>query len=109
MGKFQQVNQSELEKFLLHSEKPVIIDFSAGWCGPCQRMKPVLNRLADKWDGKAYFFEVDADECYELAMKYQVMSVPTLLLLVNRSLKSRLSGLQPEAKIVNEFEPWLRD
>ncbi|NTV84697.1 MAG: thioredoxin, partial [Bacteroidales bacterium] len=74
MGRFQLVNEAEFEKLLLQAEIPVIVDFGAEWCGPCKRMKPAINSLAEKWNGKALFLEVDVDESQDLTMKYQIMS-----------------------------------
>ena len=109
MGRFQLVNEAEFEKLLLQAEIPVIVDFGAEWCGPCKRMKPAINSLAEKWNGKALFLEVDVDESQDLTMKYQIMSVPTLMVLIGGSIKGRLTGLQSEARIVDEFGPWIGD
>ena len=107
MTGIQQVSEAEFEKFLLESKCPLIVEFGAKWCAPCKRMKPVIDGLAEKWNGRAQFLEVDVDESQSLTMRYQVMSVPTLILIREGSIKSRLIGFQPDQRIMNEFGPWI--
>lgn len=74
-----QVKTDTFQKEVLESEVPVLVDFSAVWCGPCQMMGPVLEQLSAEYAGKAKIVKVDIDESTELAMKYQVMSVPNMV------------------------------
>ena len=71
-----QVKSDMFQKEVLESNVPVLVDFSAVWCGPCQMMGPVLDQLSAEYAGKAKIVKVDIDESADLAMKYQVMSVP---------------------------------
>ena len=107
MSEIQHVNEMEFNQFLLQADRPVIVEFGADWCAPCKRMRPVIQGLAEQWDGKALFFEINVDDSYALAMKYQVMSVPTLILLVDGAVQGRLTGLQPLERITAEFGPFI--
>ena len=74
-----QVKSDMFQKEVLESNIPVLVDFSAVWCGPCQMMGPVLDQLSAEYAGKAKIVKVDIDESADLAMKYQVMSVPNMI------------------------------
>ena len=74
------LNAQEFET-ILQNGQPTMIDFSAVWCGPCQILAPVMEKLAEQYDGKAVVAKVDVDEQRELAIQYRVMSVPTVLFI----------------------------
>ena len=74
-----QIKSEQFQKEVLESNVPVLVDFSATWCGPCQMMGPVLQQLSAQYEGKAKILKVDVDESADLAMKYQVMSVPNMI------------------------------
>ncbi len=74
-----QIKSDKFQAEVLESNVPVLVDFSATWCGPCQQMGPVLSKLSDEMEGRAKVFKVDIDESMELAQKYQVMSVPNMI------------------------------
>lgn len=71
------------ETEVLQSEVPVLVDFYADWCGPCQMMAPMVEELAKKYDGKAKVGKINVDEQPELASKYRVMSIPTFIVFKN--------------------------
>jgi thioredoxin 1 len=107
MNEIEYVNEIEFTQYLLHDDRPVIVEFGADWCAPCKRMRPLIQGLVEQWDGKARFIEINVDESYALAMKYQVMSVPTLILMVDGVVRGRLTGLQPQERIAAEFGPFI--
>ena len=88
------LNAQEFDE-ALQSGKAAMIDFSAVWCGPCQILAPVMETLADRYEGKALVAKVDVDEQQMLAIQYGVMSVPTVLFLKNGEEVGRLVGVQP--------------
>jgi thioredoxin 1 len=76
---------------IINSGTPVLVDFSAEWCGPCKMMKPVLEQLKEKMDEKIRIIKIDVDKNRELAGKYRIQSVPTLMLFQNGT--TRWSGV----------------
>ncbi len=97
-----------MEKFedIIKSEKPVLIDFFASWCGPCKMMHPVLEELHEKVGDKARVIKIDIDKNQELAAIYNVRSVPTLMIFHNGELKWRTSGVQPIQTLEQELEKY---
>ena len=88
---------------VLESELPVIVDFGAVWCGPCKMLDPVVEELADDWDGKVKFTHIDVDHNPNVTMQFNVMGVPTLILFKGGEAVARMSGFKPKAKIIDEF------
>ncbi len=77
------ITDATFEVEVLQSEVPVMVDFGAAWCGPCNMIAPYMDQLAEEYAGKAKVFKADIDECQGLAAKYRIMNVPTVLYFKN--------------------------
>lgn len=97
-----------MEKFedLIKSEKPLLIDFYATWCGPCKMMHPILEELAATVGEKARIVKIDIDKNQELASIYNVRSVPTLMIFQNGELKWRAAGVHQAKDLETELEKY---
>lgn len=97
-----------MEKFsdLIKSEKPVLVDFFATWCGPCKMMHPILEDLSSKVGEKARIIKIDVDKNEELAGVYRVQSVPTLMIFRDGELKWRAAGVHSAADLEAELSKY---
>ena len=105
MADTMHVNEATFQNEVIQSDQPVLVDFTAVWCGPCKMLDPVVKQLAHDWDGKVKVVKLDVDENPNLAMQYQVMGVPTLMLFKQGKLSQRVSGYQPKDRLVAKFGP----
>ena len=92
---------------LAKGNKPVLLDFYADWCGPCQMQLPIVSKLADKYEGDFEIAKVNVDENSELAQMFGVRSIPTLTFLQGGELKERLVGLQTAASLEEKIQGYL--
>ncbi len=99
-NKITYLTDETFEKEAAQSDQLVVIDFYADWCGPCQMVGPVMESLADKFDGKAKICKVNVDEQKKLAISHRVMSIPTVIFMKNGEVVDRVVGALPE----NAFE-----
>ncbi len=107
MSLFRNINDESFEKEVLQSSVPVLVEFGAEWCGPCRQMEPLLEQMAAEWDGKVRLAKLDVDESVNTVLKFQVMSVPTVILFVKGEPCQRVSGKQPRDRLVEKFSPYL--
>ena len=97
------VDEANFKAEVLEASLPVLVDFTAVWCGPCKMLDPVVRQLAQDWDGRVKVVKLDIDENQNLTMQYQVMGVPTLMLFVKGQPVQRVSGYQPKERLVAKF------
>ncbi|NLK98073.1 MAG: thioredoxin [Epulopiscium sp.] len=99
----KQLTNQEFQTEVLDSKELVLVDFFATWCGPCKMMAPVIDQLAEEMDGKAKIFKVDVDEARDLAAKYRIMSVPTLMFFKNGEVVDQIMGAVPKDRLVDKI------
>lgn len=88
------------EEEVLKADKPVLVDFYAKWCGPCQRMSPIIDEIAEETIEQIKVGKVNVDENQELAMKYGVETIPTILILKNGEIKNTFVGIKDKSEIL---------
>lgn len=108
MAKIPEVSADTFQEEVLSAEKPVLVDFSAVWCGPCKMLDPIVEQLAGEWAEQIKVVKLDVDDNPNIAMKYQVMGVPTLMLFIAGETRERLTGYQPKDRITSKIKPHLQ-
>ena len=103
MGFLQSANSSNFEELVMKSDKPVIVDFWAEWCGPCRALGPVLDEIAQEVESKVKIIKVNVDEAPDLASRFGVRGIPTIIFFKNGEVKSTLMGNQPKAEIIKQI------
>ena len=98
---------ADFEKEVLQSDKPVLVDFFADWCGPCKMMAPVVEQLAEELEGKAKVGKLNIDENMNIAEKYRVMNIPTFLIFKDGQEKERIVGAVSKNELKNKLEQTL--
>lgn len=104
MSNLTQVTSENFEDEVLNSDKPVIVDFWADWCGPCKALSPILDQIADEMVDQARIVKVNVDQASDLAQKYGIRGIPTLIFFKNGEVKSTLVGNQPKEEIVKNIQ-----
>jgi thioredoxin 1 len=105
MANIPEINEGTFNNEVLEAAEPVLVDFSAVWCSPCKMLDPIVEELAAEWDGKVKVVKLDVDHAPGIAMQYQVLGVPTLMLFVAGESRERITGFQPKDRIVSKLSP----
>jgi thioredoxin 1 len=101
------VDEANFKLEVIEAALPVLVEFTAVWCGPCKILDPVVKQLAQEWAGRVKVTKLDIDENQDLTVQYQVMGVPTLMLFVKGQPVQRVSGYLPKDKLVAKFKAFL--
>ena len=104
MSKPTAVNDSNFDQVVLQSKIPVLVDFWAAWCGPCWMVAPVVEELAEEFEGRLNFVKLDVDQNPKTASQYGIMSIPTLLIFKNGAPASNIVGFRPKADLKRSLE-----
>jgi thioredoxin 1 len=96
----KEVSDSSFDGDILKSAVPVLVDFWAPWCGPCRSVAPVIDDLATQYAGKLKVAKINVDESTEVAMRYQITSIPTFILFKNGQVADRALGALPRSEFV---------
>jgi len=97
------LTDENFESEVLKSNKPCIVDFYADWCGPCKMMSPIIEEIAEELGEKVKVGKVNSDENMELAQKYGIMSIPTIMIIKNGEVKKTFVGVTSKEEILNEI------
>ena len=103
----QTITDANFEEVVLKSDKPVMIDFWAAWCGPCRLVSPVVESIGDKHADKLSVAKVNTDDNQQLAMRYSIFSIPTLILFENGREAARLVGYMPQEVMEERLSQFL--
>ncbi len=99
-----ELNEKNFQNEVLSSDKPVLVDFWAAWCGPCLMLAPMIERIAEKYEGKVKVGRVNVDENLSLAYRYGIRAIPTVIIFHKGKAVRKLVGVRSEAEYSRELE-----
>lgn len=104
MSKPVEIEEAKFEEAVIKSKMPVLVDFWAPWCGPCKMVAPVVEELAEDYDGQIGFVKVNVDDCPQVASQYGIMSIPTLILFKDGKPVSNVVGFRPKSELKKNID-----
>ena len=103
----REVTDQSFERDVLHAERPVAVDFWAPWCGPCRAIAPILEQLERETDGRVAFAKLNVDENPQVPARYDVLSIPTVILFEGGEPQHTVIGARPRAHFEQAWARWL--
>ncbi|MCK4273521.1 MAG: thioredoxin [Dehalococcoidales bacterium] len=104
MSKPVEIEEAKFNELVLQAETPVLVDFWAPWCGPCRMVAPVVEQLAEEYDGEVSFVEVNVDNNPRIASQYGIMSIPTLMLFKEGKPVDTIIGFRPKEELKKSLD-----
>jgi thioredoxin 1 len=102
-----ELTDANFEEIIAKADKPVIVDFWAEWCGPCRIVGPMINEIAEEFDGRAIVGKLDVDNNPEVSVRYGIRNIPTVLFFKNGQLADKQVGAVPKSNFVRKLEALL--
>jgi thioredoxin 1 len=107
MAEVSYVLEGDFDNEVIKSSLPVMVDFTAVWCGPCKMVDPIIRQLADDWVGKVKVLKCDADQNPDLITSLGIMGIPTIMLFKDGKVVERVTGYKPKDQLINKMLPHL--
>jgi len=99
-----ELNDTNFDSAIQNSSMPVVVKFGASWCGPCRMMNPIFSQIADDYVGKVKVCEIDIDKNIETVSKFDIMSVPTIIVFFNGAVQERMIGARSKDELISVVE-----
>lgn len=99
-----EITDANFDEVVLNSDKPVVVDFWAAWCGPCRMVGPIIEEMATEYDGKAVIGKVDVDQNPGVSAKFGVRNIPTIIFVKNGEIVDKSVGAVPKAQLTSKLD-----